>query len=313
MFDFSLEANFSYLRDNLEGLLDNSPELFARLFSLGHTIEKIENLDVSELLRVGLITEDQNHWFCPLFIFERDRIFLVSEKKGTNPLEVFRPWKEEVDICEQFFLPPKRMAKVLDLGGGCGTYGIRAASLSKAHVTIADINPRALQFARFNALLNEVDSSVTTVTSSFFDKVTGHFDFIVAGLPYRPSPPNSPSKIYADGGTDGTHFISKALAEGSNHLSSGGEMVVCAMVLGDVDKNVLETRIIASNPNREPKIAFEFRQLQGHQRVFEEWWIDKVGTLSSSERDWMDSLKSKGLTHFHRVQVKMRKLTGENA
>lgn len=50
---------------------------------------------------------------------------------------------------------------VLDLCCGSGVQGIAAAALrgGNAHVTCVDINPRAIRFARFNALLNGLDES----------------------------------------------------------------------------------------------------------------------------------------------------------
>lgn len=70
---------------------------------------------------------------------------------------------------------------ILDLCCGSGIQGIAAAVLreGKASVTCVDINPRAVRFARFNALLNGLDDDET----SFRAIVGDLYDDLDASLP----------------------------------------------------------------------------------------------------------------------------------
>ncbi|MEK3880253.1 class I SAM-dependent methyltransferase [Paenibacillus sp. FSL M7-0420] len=77
-------------------------------------------------------------------------------------------------------------AKVLDVGCGYGPIGISAAHLaSKGHVTMIDINSRAVELARENAQHNGI-RNVTVMESDVLSAVEGQaFDVILTNPPIR--------------------------------------------------------------------------------------------------------------------------------
>ncbi|MEK3717759.1 MULTISPECIES: class I SAM-dependent methyltransferase [unclassified Paenibacillus] len=77
-------------------------------------------------------------------------------------------------------------AKVLDVGCGYGPIGISAAHLaSKGHVTMIDINSRAVELARENAQHNGI-RNVTVMESDVLSVVKGQaFDVILTNPPIR--------------------------------------------------------------------------------------------------------------------------------
>lgn len=77
-------------------------------------------------------------------------------------------------------------AKVLDVGCGYGPIGISAAHLaSKGHVTMIDINSRAVELARENAQHNGI-RNVTVMESDVLSAVQGQtFDVILTNPPIR--------------------------------------------------------------------------------------------------------------------------------
>lgn len=77
-------------------------------------------------------------------------------------------------------------AKVLDVGCGYGPIGISAAYLaSKGHVTMIDINSRAVELARENAQHNGI-RNVTVMESDVLSVVEGQtFDVILTNPPIR--------------------------------------------------------------------------------------------------------------------------------
>jgi SAM-dependent methyltransferase len=78
-------------------------------------------------------------------------------------------------------------ARVLDLGCGQGLLAVLAAEQG-GQVTAADINPRAVAFAAFNAALNGLDN-ITCVHGDLFAPVAGRsFDLILANPPFVISP-----------------------------------------------------------------------------------------------------------------------------
>ncbi|WNS42783.1 class I SAM-dependent methyltransferase [Paenibacillus sp. MMS20-IR301] len=77
-------------------------------------------------------------------------------------------------------------AEVLDVGCGYGPIGISAAALApKGHVTMIDINSRAVELARENAQHNGI-RNVTVMESDVLSAVQGRkFDVILTNPPIR--------------------------------------------------------------------------------------------------------------------------------
>jgi 16S rRNA (guanine1207-N2)-methyltransferase len=77
-------------------------------------------------------------------------------------------------------------AQVLDLGCGYGPIGLSAARAAiKGHVTMVDINERAVELAKENAELNGI-TNVTVLQSDAFEKVEGRaFNVILTNPPIR--------------------------------------------------------------------------------------------------------------------------------
>lgn len=103
----------------------------------------------------------------------------------------------------------KEAAQVLDVGCGYGPMGLSAAYLaSKGHVTMIDVNERAVQLAKENADLNGI-KNVTILKSDLFAAVKGKmFDVILTNPPIR-------------AGKATVHTI---FEEAAVHLNAGGTL-----------------------------------------------------------------------------------------
>lgn len=77
-------------------------------------------------------------------------------------------------------------AKVLDVGCGYGPIGLSAARIaSQGHVTMIDVNTRAVELARENALLNGI-SNITVIESDLFEVLEEKdYDVVVTNPPIR--------------------------------------------------------------------------------------------------------------------------------
>jgi methylase of polypeptide subunit release factors len=112
-----------------------------------------------------------------------------------------------------------RVARALDLGTGNGHQALLAARHAE-HVTAIDINPRALRFAAFNAVLNGA-GAIDFREGNLFEPVAGErFDLIVCNPPYVISPETD--IVYRDGGLPGDSFSEKIVRELPAHLEPGG-------------------------------------------------------------------------------------------
>ncbi|QQZ62104.1 class I SAM-dependent methyltransferase [Paenibacillus sonchi] len=100
---------------------------------------------------------------------------------------------------------------VLDVGCGYGPIGISAAYLApKGHVTLIDINSRAVELARENARSNGAHN-VTVMESDVLSAVKGQkFDVIVTNPPIRA----------------GKAVVHQIFEEAYDHLNEGGTLWV---------------------------------------------------------------------------------------
>lgn len=74
---------------------------------------------------------------------------------------------------------------ILDVGCGYGYIGISLAKIKKAHVTMCDVNKRALHLARKNAQENCVEAMCQVLESNMYEHVTGIYDLIITNPPIR--------------------------------------------------------------------------------------------------------------------------------
>jgi SAM-dependent methyltransferase len=115
--------------------------------------------------------------------------------------------------------PREPVRSALDVGSGCGLQAIEAARHSPRVVAV-DLNPRALEFTRFNALLNGLEN-VECREGSLFEPVEGErFDLVVCNPPYVVSPETE--YVFRDGGLPGDSFCEALVRRLPQFLAEGG-------------------------------------------------------------------------------------------
>lgn len=120
-------------------------------------------------------------------------------------------------------LLPGPAGVALDLGTGCGIQSLHLAREAE-RVVATDISPRALDFARFNAALNGVDT-IEFRLGSLFEPVAGErFDRIASNPPFviTPRRDDVPAYEYRDGGLVGDAIVEAMVRGAAEHLAPGG-------------------------------------------------------------------------------------------
>lgn len=110
--------------------------------------------------------------------------------------------------------------RAIDLGAGSGVHALLAAGHCGSVLGV-DINPRAIEFARFNAALNGVRNA-EFILGDLYDGVAGAFDLIVANPPYLPDRGARPGENFWTGGVMGTEILRRIVQALPERLEPGG-------------------------------------------------------------------------------------------
>lgn len=138
--------------------------------------------------------------------------------------------------------------KILDLCTGSGAIGISLAKyLNNCGLTLVDISKEAMQIAKKNANINEVESKITFIHSNLFDNLESQkFDIIVSNPPYIKTEAikhlekqvKKEPYIALNGGQDGLDFYKKIIKKAYKYLNKGGYL--CLEIGFDQKYDVIE-------------------------------------------------------------------------
>ena len=111
--------------------------------------------------------------------------------------------------------------RIVDVGCGSGVGGIVVASRAR-QLVLADINERALWFARVNAALAGVSPQL--VRSDVLDGVDGGIDLVIANPPYLR---DGSGRLYRDGGGElGEGLGVRIVRDALQRLAPGGSLIL---------------------------------------------------------------------------------------
>lgn len=178
----------------------------------------------AELQAMGLLVPQRERWRCALQLELVNQLLVLSDPQGTERDTVMAVGGSTQLLAAACY-PQAPIDRALDLGCGCGTLALLLAD-SCREVVGTDINPRALQLARFNAALNGI-SNCDWRLGTLFEPVAGErFDLIASQPPFLPHRPGSPPVLYLHGGPRGDELPLALLAQAPQHLTHEGLAVV---------------------------------------------------------------------------------------
>ena len=210
------------------------------------------------------------------------------------------------------FVLRKPAGKVLDLGTGCGVLAHFASEFSDS-VVATDINPRATEYALFNAQLNE-RNHIDCRTGNLFEPIAGSlFDLIITNPPFVLAP--CKQFTYRDNEMVLDEFCAMLARTAPNYLDDGGYFqMICEWV--EIEDAPWHERLGTWFENSNCDVWV----LHGAPQTPEEYAQVRVAEASQQEQDediatyaeWMQYYRANKVKDVHSGVVTMRRRDGKN-
>jgi hypothetical protein len=225
----------SPLTRTLPRLLDQTrapslPNLLWRWFFLGVAVETAaaEELAPAELIAAcndgGLLMRDGERLVPTALLIPYDDLLFAADlpQRMTSPAaRDLVLWLNPPAVRLLQFTLRAEVGSTLDLCSGSGIQALAAARHSR-EVVAADLNPRAAEFAAFNARLNGFEN-IECLTGDQFAAVGGRrFDRILCNPPFILAPSRESLHSHNDIELDG--FCRQIVREAPAHLNDGGTL-----------------------------------------------------------------------------------------
>lgn len=209
---------------------------------------------------------------------------------------------------------------VLDLATGSGMIGIFCAEKARK-VIGTDINPRAINYAQFNAILNSVDNKVEFRTGDLFEPVKGvKFDLIIWNGP-TVAAPQVPGKypIYSYGGVTGSEFTQRFIDQAFAHLNPNGRLqwYDCAVGTNEIPVSMeylkkkwknKKVKIIYNSLTSDPVSLAKSFELYAKYNLEQPEFRTPLAfkqITDKEEQEWHKWLQENGYTHFYYAFVEV--------
>ncbi|MCI0564243.1 MAG: methyltransferase [Nitrososphaera sp.] len=191
------------------------------------------DFEASALRRLGFITQDVGLYRSAIQVWrDAEGLIVITDRPDYRlPDRVFPIFSDENIVLVDYLKVTTPKSVVIDIGTGSGILALAAARRG-AHVHAVDISARALNFSVFNAVMNELRSSVAFYLGDAFAPITAPTcDLIVSNPPFVPLPSRCPFHTAGRGGIDGTSVIRKVLLGSRRYLRQGATLVMTTLSL----------------------------------------------------------------------------------
>ena len=185
-------------------------------------IERLQ-LRVSSRKPAAYLTRES--WFCGLRFYVDERVLVPRSPIAELIAGHFEPW-----------IDSHRVTRILDLCCGSGCIGIASQYyFPDAEVSLADVSADALEVARLNLRMHDLEGLVEVYQSDLFADIPAQgFDLIVSNPPYVDDEDmallseefRAEPEIGLRAGADGLELVDRMLVSAAQYLAPQGAIVI---------------------------------------------------------------------------------------
>jgi hypothetical protein len=309
----------SALGIELRRLEDGGPlATLIKLFHLGVGVEHGEAeavfapLTLDRLAELGVLALGEGEVEPLVAIMPVGGVFVVSDRFELRPRhhDYVGPVSPGTLVLAAFTVR-RRIGTALDLGAGSGFQALQA-SRHAGRVVATDINPRALRFTQFNAVLNE-RTNIEVREGSLFEPVEGEsFDLIVSNPPYVIAPGSE--YAFRDSGLPGDSFVEGLVRTVPAYLREGGTAHVLVEWALDPEQEWSQPLRRWVDGNGCDSLLFEFSEQEPLD--YAELWNrplrrDPAAHAAAVDR-WLEHLDRLGVVRIGWGLIALRRRSGAN-
>jgi len=325
----------------LSELFRDDIRAYLELFFWEKEVSKFKNKDILEVLqKAGLITKHNNGYYANVMVYPLRDKFIVTDfvfsfrhkktiKIGRKNRELFVRKRDQVWAMLPHETPQiinnlavREGDVVLDLATGSGAIALFCADKAKK-VYATDINPKAIDYAKFNAILNNLEDKIEFRIGDLFSPVRNlKFDYIVWNGPTVAAPSVSNHEgTYAlsdFGGPDGADFTRRFIDGVSSFIKKDFTIQWYDSCLGNRKRGVSIDYLVKKFRNKNYRVEiFHLNKNRGIplslvQKLFRKYRYDKYPLafdnfkeVNHSEKIWRKWLKANKLNYVHFAIVKI--------
>lgn len=234
----------------------------------------------------------------------RDRLFVADHRfkhmpwiRSRAPRDPVMPLSPETYWLARATIR-RRARAVLDVGTGAGVHAILAAAHADRAVGV-DANPRAVNFARLNAILNDAWNAAFMEGDLFRPLGGERFDVILAHPPCVASP--AYELRWRDGGPSGADVLRRVIASIPDYLQAGGiAQVVTHLGEREGEGYLDRIRRWLSGAN------MNLHALKTGEQSIDEYAVgqvepafgDEYSKYAATLKSWVDNLKAQRFTRI---------------
>lgn len=202
--------------------------VLARLWAYGDAVDEdalaraLDRALVEGLRQVGALQRAEDGWRGGLRLVPFEGLWIASdEMHAADP--VMGPGATTQELARAIDERSHHgLGRVLDVGSGAGSLALVAAARGASEVVGVDLHPRAEQWGRINAALNQLPLELHT--GDLTGPVRGRrFDLVIAQPPFVVTPPQIEATTYLHGGSMGDELTMRLVSELPEVLAPGGQ------------------------------------------------------------------------------------------